>query len=162
MWIYRNVECGQTWICSVAVRLTEHTLSHSTSCPTQSVFKPYASQFILCHKASTDHQILQSAILFFRTFKPVFLLFLPYLSPSPNLVLFSPPLTLISPPPSHFCCLCQKGHILRVVIACLLASTPVAVNVVVWDGEESYALWPLWHETPLDGTFAADVKPTEK
>lgn len=142
MWIYRNVECGQTWICSVAVRLTEHTLSHSTSCsPTQSVFKTYVSQFILCHKASTDHQNLQFAILFFWTFKPVFLLFLTsHLSPFPNLVLFSPPPTLIFPPSSHCCCLCQKDHILRVVIACLLASTPVAVNVVVWDGEESYAL----------------------
>lgn len=123
----------------------EEKLSLSTSChPTQAVLKPYASHFpcrnirplqttktcnlqfcflgLLSHSSSL-HTFYQSSVLF-----------------SSISLWFSTPLLC--------CCLCQKDHILRLVIECLLAITPVAVNVVVWDGEESYALWPLWHETP--------------
>lgn len=70
-----------------------------------------------------------------------------HLSLSPNLVLFSSRLTLIFPLWSAFVSV-KKYQIPRLVIACLLANTSVAVNVVVWDREESHALWPVWHNTP--------------
>lgn len=117
-------------------RLTEHKLSLSTLwSPTQSVFKPYASQFVLCHNIR-PLQTTKTCTLQF-SFLGLLSLSFPSFSPSPILVLFSLTLTLL------FCCLCQKDHIPRLIIACLLATTPVAVNVVVWDGEESHALWPL-------------------
>lgn len=162
MWIYRNVECGQTWTSDIAVRarwtqtVPQHLRQPHPVCIETICFSVYS---LSVYKASTGHQNVQFAILFFGTFKPVFLLLLTsHLSPSPNLVLFSPPLTLIFSPSPLCCCLCQKDHILRLVIAFLLASTPVAVNVVVWDGRE---LCPLASVTwnPLKSTFSADVNP---
>lgn len=130
--------CWAHWTQTVPQHLVQpHPVCIETIC-----FSVYSSSEC---KTSPDHQDLQCAIPFLGT--KACLHPLSYLSPYPNIALFSPSLTLISFPPSLCCCLCQKDHILRLVIACLLDSTPVAVNVVVWDEEENYALWPLWHET---------------
>lgn len=82
------------------------------------------------------------------------------LASPPTLLLFSPPPALIFP--LICCCLCHKGHILSLVIACLLATTPVAVIAAVWasGGEQC----PLASGAPASlpppfPTFASGVNP---
>lgn len=73
-----------------------------------------------------------------------------FLSSSSSLT--SPPTSLLSSPPPALIfplicrCLCHKEQILSLVIACLLATTPVAVIALVWEREGE--LCPLASTAP--------------
>lgn len=100
----------------------------------------------------------KSLFLFVFLFSHLRVVCLYPLSSSNTTLSFSPRTPIL---PLICCCLCHKEQILNLVIACLFATTPVAVKSVVWErGGELHPLASIALTLyPTITTFVAGVSP---